>query len=38
MTMETAKTILIKSLKDNGYDGLCNHEEECGCYFDDFIP
>ena len=29
--------IIIKYLKENGYDGLAG-EEECGCSLDDFIP
>ena len=32
----TAKEILIKGLKDAGYDGLC--DLECGCFLDDLIP
>jgi hypothetical protein len=30
------KDIVLKYLKDNNYDGLCN--EGCGCGFDDFMP
>lgn len=30
--------IARKWLKDNGYDGLCLPEEECGCSLEDFMP
>ena len=30
---------IIKAwLKDNGYDGLCNPDLECGCTVEDFRP
>jgi len=32
------KSIIEEWLTDNGYDGLCNPDEECGCSFDDFMP
>lgn len=32
------KTILVKFLTDNGYDGLCNPDAECGCGIDDLAP
>jgi hypothetical protein len=25
-------------LKENGYDGLCHPETDCGCEIDDLIP
>jgi len=25
-------------LKDNGYDGLCHPDSECGCHIDDLMP
>lgn len=34
----TVKEIIIKYLKENGYDGLCSPEFECGCEIDDFYP
>ena len=30
--------IMKKWLKENGYDGLCLPDEECGCTFEDFMP
>ena len=33
-----AGDIIIMWLSDNGYDGLCNPDLECGCGIDDFIP
>lgn len=35
--MTMVKDILIKWLKDNGYDGLCN-SFDCGCGLDDIVP
>ena len=32
------KEIIIKHLKDNGFDGLCNPEAPCGCGIDDLAP
>jgi len=32
----TAREIVEKYLRDNGYDGLCG--EECGCSIDDLMP
>jgi len=30
---------IIKTwLEDNGYDGLCDPDNECGCHIDDFMP
>lgn len=31
------KNIIIKYLKDNGYDGLCNPREGCGCLIKDLF-
>jgi hypothetical protein len=33
-----AKEIVEKYLKDNGYDGLCNSREACGCRINDLFP
>ena len=30
--------ILKNWLKENGYDGLCLPDEECGCAIGDFMP
>lgn len=30
--------IIKKYLKDNGFDGLCNPDMECGCKLEDFRP
>jgi hypothetical protein len=32
------KEIIEKYLRDNGYDGLCYADEECGCLLEDLIP
>ena len=32
----TTKEIIIKYLKDHGYDGLCT--EDCGCGIDNLFP
>jgi len=32
------KEYLIEKLKADGYDGLFNADEECGCGLGDFIP
>ncbi len=34
----TTKDIVIKFLVENGYDGLCLPDLECGCGLDDFAP
>jgi hypothetical protein len=34
----TAREIIEKYLKDNGYDGLCNSDVECGCDLDELAP
>lgn len=31
------KDIVENYLQDNGYDGLCNTEQECGCRIDDLF-
>lgn len=33
----TVKEIIVKYLKENGYDGLCN-EDYCGCELKDLMP
>jgi len=30
--------VVEKYLADNGYDGLCNPREECGCHISDLFP
>lgn len=32
------REIIIKWLHDNGHDGLCEPDTECGCGLDDFAP
>lgn len=32
------KEIIEKYCKENGFDGLCNAEIECGCSISDFFP
>jgi hypothetical protein len=32
------KEIIIKYLKDNNYDGLCDPSVSCGCGIDDLAP
>ena len=32
------KEIIEKYLKDNGFDGLCNSDSECGCDLEDLMP
>lgn len=32
------RTIVLTWLKNNGYDGLCNTDLECGCTLDDLMP
>ena len=34
----TVGTIVVDHLRDNGFDGLCNPDLECGCGLDDFTP
>lgn len=34
----TVLEIVREYLKENGYDGLCNPELECGCGLDDLAP
>lgn len=34
---KTAKEVLIKYLKRNGYDGLCNPEAKCGCSLNNLV-
>ena len=35
---KTVRTIVESYLRDNGFDGLCYHEIECGCGMDDLAP
>jgi len=37
-TLTCIREIVVAWLKANGYDGLCNTENECGCTLDDLIP
>jgi len=32
------KDIVSKYLKDNGYEGLFNESEDCGCELSDLMP
>lgn len=34
----TVKNIIVDWLRANGYDGLCDPPNECGCKLDDLIP
>lgn len=34
----TIEDIIKQYLKDNGFDGLCNPDLECGCGLDDLMP
>jgi len=34
----TVYDIIKEWLKENGYDGLCAPDFECGCSLDDFMP
>ena len=34
----TVREIIKKYLEDNGFDGLCNINVECGCRLDDLCP
>ena len=34
----TVIDIVLKYLKDNGYDGLLDRHGECGCEIDDLAP
>jgi len=34
----TVKKIIVKYLKENGFDGLCHPDSECGCNIDDLVP
>lgn len=33
----TLKEIVKQWLEENGYDGLCNPDDECGCVLEDFM-
>lgn len=33
----TVYDIVKQYLQDNGYDGLCNKDHECGCWIDDLL-
>jgi len=35
--MLDVKDIVLEYLKENGYDGLYNSDEECGCMADDLF-
>ncbi len=32
------KEIIVKYLRENGYDGLCNIDSQCGCEISDSFP
>ena len=32
------KEIVQAWLTDNGYDGLCDPDNECGCHIEDLMP
>jgi hypothetical protein len=34
----TVKEITEKYLRENGFDGLCDLENDCGCFLSDFMP
>jgi len=34
----TIEEIVVKYLKDNKFDGLCNPDGECGCNLDEIFP
>ena len=34
----TVKEIIVKYLKGRRFDGLCNHDEGCGCIIADLLP
>lgn len=36
--MSDVNEILVKFLEENGFDGLCNGDIECGCKKDDLAP
>jgi hypothetical protein len=35
---ENVREFLAKKLKEEGFDGLCNPDVECGCSIDDIAP
>ncbi len=36
--MSDVQDIIIKFLDENGFDGLCNGDIECGCHKSDIAP
>lgn len=32
------KEIIVQYLEAHGYDGLCNPDQECGCFLQDIFP
>jgi hypothetical protein len=34
----TVKELVVEALRKNGFDGLCNPDQECGCPLDDLMP